>query len=103
MTMQTDVLVSQPLGASNTFKNQAGGAIGRCRIKAIYGTSGSAAGTVVIYDGTSTAGPCLMTISTPSAADQGTFWLLMPGEGVLAQTGLYAVLTNVDSAMVVYG
>lgn len=103
MTMQTDVLVSQPLGADNTFKDQAGNVIGRCRIKAIYGTSGAAAGTVVIYDGASAAGACLMTVSTPSAANQGTFWLLMPGEGVLARTGLYADLTNVDSVMVVYG
>lgn len=103
MTMQTDVLVSQPLGADNTFKDQAGNAIGRCRIKAIYGTSGAAAGTVVIYDGSSTAGRCMMTISTPTAATQGTFWLLMPGEGVLARNGLYADLTNVDSVMVIYG
>lgn len=101
--MQTDVLVSQPLGSTNTLKTQSGAAIGRSRIKAIYGTSGALAGTVVIYDGTSSSDPCLMTISTPTAANQGTFWLLMPGEGVLARTGLYAVLTNVDSVMVVYG
>lgn len=101
--MQTDVLVSQPLGSTNTFKDQAGNAIKRCRIKAIYGTSGAAAGTVVIYDGTANTDPCLMTISTPSAANQGTYWILMPGEGVLAKNGLYAVLTNVDSAMVIYG
>lgn len=103
MTTQTDVLLSQPLGTSNTFKNQAGAAIGRCRIKAIYGTSGAAAGTVVLYDGTSTSGKPIGTISTPTAADQGTFWLLLPGEGILATTGVYAALTSVDSAMIVYG
>lgn len=101
--MQTDVLVSQPLGSSNTFKDQAGSVIGRCRIKAIYGTSAAAAGTVVIYDGASSSGTPLMTVSTPTAANQGTYWILMPGEGVLAKTGLYAVLTNVDSVMVIYG
>lgn len=101
--MQTDVKVSQPLGADNTFKDQAGRVIGRCRIKAIYGTSGAAAGTVVIYDGSSAAGECLMTVSTPTAANQGTYWILMPGEGVLAKNGLYADLTNVDSVMVIYG
>lgn len=101
--MQTDVKVSQPLGSDNTFKDQAGNVIGRCRIKAIYGTSGAAAGTAVIYDGSSTAGECLMTISTPTAANQGTFSILMPGEGVLAKNGLYADLTNVDSIMVIYG
>ena len=101
--MQTDVLVSQPLGSSNTFKDQAGNVIGRCRIKAIYGTSAAAAGTVVIYDGASSSGTPLMTVSTPTAANQGTYWILMPGEGVLAKTGLYAALTNVDSVMVIYG
>lgn len=101
--MQTDVLVSQPLGSTNTFKDQAGNPIGRSRIKAIYGTSGAAAGTVTIYDGTADTDPCLMTVSTPTAANQGTFWILMPGEGVLARKGLYAVLANVDSAMVIYG
>lgn len=101
--MQTDVLVSQPLGSSNTLKTQSGAAIGRCRIKAIYGTSGAAAGTVVLYDGTSASDPCLMTVSTPTAANQGTYWILMPGEGVLAKNGVYAALTNVDSVMVIYG
>lgn len=101
--MQTDVLVSQPLGSTNTMKTQSGAVIGRCRIKAIYGTSAAAAGTVVFYDGTADTDPCLMTVSTPTAANQGTFWILMPGEGVLVKTSIYAVLTNVDSVMVIYG
>jgi len=103
MGMQTDVLLTQPLGTSNTFKMQNGNALGPCRIKAIYGTSGAAAGTVVLYDGTSNAGKAIGTISTPTAANQGTFYLLLPGEGIKVNTGVYAVLTNVDSAMLVYG
>lgn len=101
--MQTDVLVSQPLGTSNTFKAQNGAVIGPCRIKAVYGTSAAAAGSAVLYDGASTAGIPLMTISTPKAADQGTYWILMPGEGVKASTGVYAAITNVDSVMIIYG
>jgi hypothetical protein len=103
MGMQTDVLVSQPLGSSNTFKNQAGSVIGRCRIKAIFGTCAAAAGTVVIYDGTSASDPCLMTIPTSTAANAGMYYMLFPGEGVLAKTGLYAAITNVDSVTVIYG
>ena len=103
MTMQTDVLVSQPLGTSNTLKAQNGDLVRRCRIKAIYGTSAIAAGTATIYDGASTAGTVLMTVSTPTAGNQGTFWLLMPGEGVLAKNGIYIALTNVDSIMIIYG
>lgn len=101
--MQTDVQMTQPLGSSNTFKVQNGSALGPCRIKAIYGTSAALAGTIVLYDGANSSGEVLGTISTPTAANQGTFWILMPGEGVRVTTGVYAALTNVDSAMLIYG
>ena len=101
--MQTDVLLTQPLGTDNTFKTQSGAVLGPCRIKAIYGTSGAAAGTVVLYDGTDTSGIPIGTISTPTAANQGTYYLLLPGEGIRVTTGVYADLTNVDSVMLVYG
>lgn len=103
MGMQYDVLLTQPLGTTNTFKTQSGAVLTRCRIKAIYGTSAAAAGTVVLYDGTNNTGSVIGTISTPTAASAGTFYLLLPGEGILVETGIYAVLTNVDSVMVVYG
>jgi hypothetical protein len=103
--MQTDVLLTQPLGATagNTFKTQSGAVLGRCRIKAIYGTSAAAAGTVVLYDGSSDAGSPIGTISTPTAVNGGTYYLLMPGEGILVETGVFAVITNVDSALLIYG
>ena len=101
--MQTDVLLTQPLGSDNTFKTQSGAVLGPCRIKAIYGTAAAAAGTVVLYDGTDTTGKPIGTISTPKAADQGTYYLLLPGEGIRVATGVYADLTNVDSVMLVYG
>jgi hypothetical protein len=105
MAMQTDVLMTQPLGATagNTFKQQNGSVLGPCRIKGIYGTSATAAGTVVLYDGSSTAGKPLGTISTPTAANGGTYYILMPGEGVRVDNGVYAVITNVDSALLIYG
>ena len=103
--MQTDVVVTQPLGVTvgNTFKNQQGTVVGPCRIKAIYGTAGASPGTVVLYDGTSTSGIPLCTISTPTAAQQGTYYLLLPGEGIRVRTTVFAVITNVDSAMLIYG
>ena len=101
--MQTDVLLTQPLGSSNTFKMQNGTVLGPCRIKAIYGTSGNAAGTVVLYDGTNSSGKAIGTISTPTAANAGTFYILMPGEGIKITTGVYATITDVDSAMLIYG
>lgn len=103
MAMQTDVLLTQPLGASNTFKMQNGNVLGPCRIKAIYGTSGLAAGTVVLYDGSNSSGKAIGTISTPTAANQGTYYLLLPGEGIKVDNGVYAAITSVDSVMLVYG
>lgn len=101
--MQTDVLLTQPLGTSNTFKIQSGAVLGPCRIKAIYGTSAALAGTVVLYDGSNTNGNVIGTISTPTAASQGTYYILMPGEGIVVRTGVYAAITNVDSVMLIYG
>jgi hypothetical protein len=103
MGMQTDVLLTQPLGSSNTFKQQNANVLGTCRIKAIYGTSAAAAGTVVLYDGSDASGKPIGTISTPTAANQGTFYLLLPGEGIKVTTGVYAAITNVDSVMLIYG
>jgi hypothetical protein len=103
MGMQTDVLLTQPLGVSNTFKMQNGNVLGPCRIKAIYGTSGAVAGTVVLYDGSNSSGIAVGTISTPAAANQGTYYLLLPGEGIRVSAGVYATITNVDSVMIVYG
>ncbi len=57
--MQTDVLLTQPLGSSNTFKMQGGAVLGACRIKAIYGTSAALAGTLVLYDGSNDTGSLL--------------------------------------------
>ena len=103
--MQTDVLLTQPLGATagNTFKMQNGSVLGPCRIKAIYGTSAAAAGSLVMYDGASASGKAIGTISTPTAASAGTYYLLLPGEGIRIENGVFAVITNVDSAMLVYG
>jgi hypothetical protein len=45
----------------------------------------------------------LMTMNSPAAAASGTFWLPMPGEGILVRTNLYVDLTDVESIMVIYG
>lgn len=101
-SMQYDVLASQPRTTSGQMADQNSNDLGRCRIKAVYGVSGASAGSVVFKDGGS-GGNTLMTVNTPTAVDQGTFWMLMPGEGILVETNLYATLTNVGSVMVIYG
>jgi len=101
MTMQTDVKVSQPLTSTGAFQDQSSVNIGRVRVKGVYIVSGASAGSVVITDGN--GGATLATINTPTAANAGNTYLLLPGEGVLARTGVYGTVTNVASATVIYG
>jgi hypothetical protein len=101
-SMQYDVLASQPRTTDGQIADQNSNNLLRCRIKAVYGVSGAAAGSVVFRDG-GASGPILMTMNSPAAAASGTFWLPMPGEGILVETDLYVDLTDVASIMVIYG
>ena len=104
MGMQYDVFASAPLTASGQVEEASGtNSLQRVRIKSIYGTCGSSAGTVVFYDGTANTAPVLITVEVPDDTAQGTYWLPMPGEGILASNGVYGELTNVASTMIIYG
>jgi hypothetical protein len=102
MGMQYDVLAAKPLTATGQVKAQNDGNLTRVRVKTVYGLSGAAAGSVVLRDGGAT-GKVLMTIDTPAKADSGTYWLPMPGEGILVETNLHATLTGVTTFLVIYG
>ncbi len=101
-SMQYDVLASQPRTTDGQMADQNGNNLARCRIKAVYGVSGTNAGSVVFKDG-GASGVTLMTMNSPAAAASGVFWLPMPGEGILVETNLYVDLTDVASIMVIYG
>ena len=94
MTMQYDVK-SAYLAATGQFVT------GRCRLKNIVFLPNGTAGSIVIYDGTDNTGPVVWQTKTLTGVQP--FQLIVPGEGILAYTGLYAVLTNVSSATVCYG
>ena len=74
---------------------------GRCRLKNIVFLPNGTAGSIVIYDGTDNTGPILWQTKTLTGVQP--FQLIVPGEGILAYNGLYAVLTNISSATVCYG
>ena len=104
MGMQYDVFASAPLTSSGQVEDaSATNTLARIRIKTIYGTCGGSAGTVMFYDGTSNSAPLLITVEVPDDTAQGTYWLPLPGEGILAQTGVYAEITNAASVMIIYG
>jgi hypothetical protein len=102
MAMQSDIKTTKPLAATGVFKTQTDADCGfRARIKAIYATCGVSAGSVVIRDGAS--GPILITINTPTVADAGTVYIIMPDQGILAETGLHGTVTNTASITIFYG
>jgi len=91
--MQTDVKASTAgsVGALVT---------GRTRLKAIAFPCGASAGAIVLTDGAT--GNTLLSLTTAAAA--GESYMLLPGQGILAGTGIYlATLTTVVSVTVFYG
>jgi hypothetical protein len=100
MAMQTDVLASAVRTDDGVLNNQAGNAIGRCRVKSIYVVPSGTAGSVVFKDGSST-GSTVLTVNTVASATQPTY-LLLPGEGAVFSSGVYVDVTNIGSVMVFY-
>lgn len=99
--MQTDVLASAVLTADGQVNDQAATALGRTRVKGIYIVPSGTAGSVVLKDGGS-GGTTRITVNTVASATQPTY-LLLPGEGILFQTNVYADVTSIGSVMVFYG
>jgi hypothetical protein len=94
MTMQTDVK-SNHLTASGTVFND------RTRLKSISYRGSGTDGYVKLRDGGS-SGPILCELDV-GTSDTFTIYVLIPGEGVLFQTSLYADLSNVNAVTVFYG
>ena len=92
--MQTDVKATH-LTASGTVFN------GRTRLKSVSYRGNASDGYVKFRDGGST-GPVLCELDV-GTSDSFTIYVLIPGEGVLFQTSLYADLSNVNATTVFYG
>jgi hypothetical protein len=104
MGMQYDVKASAPRTSDGQMQDAAAANnLERTRIKTIYGISGTTAGSVKFYNGTSASDPLIITVNTPAAVNSGTFWLPLPGEGLLAENGVYLDITDAASVMIIYG
>ena len=102
MAMQTDVKSTKPLTSTGVFKTQSDADCSfRTRIKGIYTVCGASAGSVVITDGQT--GATLLTLNTPTAANAGSMYFLVPDQGILAENGLYGTVTNTASITIFYG
>jgi hypothetical protein len=98
MAVQTDVK-SAHLSAAGSYY------VGRTRLKGIVvSPKASTAATFEIRDGSST-GNVLYTMDIASLGTPNTFYVQVPGEGVLASTGLYLTLSvgSVTGITVFYG
>lgn len=99
MSMQTDILASKVVTASGTVQDQASNNVARCRVRAIQlSTTSASAGSCELKDGGSSG----VTIAKFAISPTSTFYALLPAEGLLFRQGVYAVLTNVDAAVVFY-
>jgi hypothetical protein len=99
--MQYDVKATIPLTATGSFLDQGSSAVARTRIKGVYAVCGASAGSVVITNGN--GGATLLTLNTPTAANEGSVYMILPGEGILAESGLYGTVTNTSSIVIFYG
>lgn len=96
MAMQYDVK-STHLNASGSVYS------GRARVKgfSICATA-STAGTLLLKDGGS-SGTTVIEVDIPANSNPNSFYTLVPGEGVLCATSIYATLTGIASVTVYYG
>ena len=98
MSMQTDVK-SAHLSAAGSFY------AGRTRLKSIVVTpKATTAATFEIRDG-GASNAVLYTMDIPSLGTPNSFYILVPGEGILASTGLYLTLSvgSVTGITIFYG
>jgi hypothetical protein len=95
MTMQYDVKSAY----TGTFPAQLH--TGPARLKQIVLVGNGTAGSITIYDGTDTSGPVAWQQKTSSGVQP--FQVLIPGEGVRCNTGIYVAGANLTSVTVCYG
>lgn len=102
MGMQTDILASAIRTDDGVLNNQAGNPIGRARVKSIrIIPTASTAGSVVFKDG-GASGATRLTVNV-FAGTTGADYTLLPGEGLLFESGIYVDVTTIASVMVFYG
>jgi len=92
MAMQTDIKSAYITATATAFS-------GRTRLKSIFATPGSAAGTVVVRDGGSSGA---VLFSTATLASGTPFNVLLPGEGILCLTDLHVTVSGTATTAVVF-
>jgi hypothetical protein len=94
----------QQTDVKSTHLNSSGSVFaGRARIKGIaICANASTAGTLILRDGGS-GGASAIELDIPSNTNPNSYYILVPGEGVLCTTNIYASITGLASVTVFYG
>jgi hypothetical protein len=94
--MQTDVKSTHLNASGSVFA-------GRTRIKGfVMCATASLAGTLLLRNG-GASGTVVIEVDIPPNSNPNSFYILVPGEGVLCSTNVYASITNLASVTVFYG
>jgi hypothetical protein len=94
--MQTDVKSTRLNASGSVFA-------GRARIKGfVMCATASLVGTLLLRNG-GASGPVVIEVDIPANSNPNSFYILVPGEGVLCSTDIYASITNLASVTVFYG
>ena len=94
--MQTDVKSTQLNTSGTVFA-------GRARIKGfVMCANANAAGKLILRNG-GVSGTLAIEVDVPSNSNPNSFYVLVPGQGVLCSTDVYASLSGLASVTVFYG
>jgi len=96
MTMQYDVK-SANANASAQLTT------GRSRLKQLTFVGNGTAGSVTLYDTAANSATGNVIWQTKTSTGVQPFQVLVPGEGILVQNGIYASLANVITVTCIYG
>jgi hypothetical protein len=72
---------------------------GPARVRGIHYLANTSPGSIVVKDGGS-GGTTVLTVATAANAYGN---VVIPGDGILCSSNVYAALTNVVSATIIYG
>ena len=75
----------------------------RTRVQQVSFVGNGTAGTITLYDNPSAGSGNILFQWAFGTADTQTVVILIPGDGILALTGVYATITNVSALSVMYG
>jgi len=96
MTMQYDVKAANANASAQLVTS-------RTRLKNLIFVGNGSAGSVTLYDTAANSATGNVLWQTKTSTGVQPFQLIVPGEGILAQNGIYVSLANINTITICYG